>query len=413
MADTGIMDTLPLFACFLLTVLSSESVVFAAEPELTLHPGGNLRQGDTLTITCETTNFEMFDFIRISRVGEGQMGRTGEIVTNNVLDDDHKDSGRYILEESIMDTDTGVGKIKLRINNIQGKDGGKIECAHRPKMQIASEEISIAVPPKEVKLMYLNEDGEKVEVENGGVLKMKYGQESGMYCHVEVEGKTTAPKIDLLMDNKNAKKTFKTNHYTDTGVAQTGFLNDKYVADMEYVSNKPNVDFDGKKLKCKAKLGDFPPLETAAQIEVLYAPQMKCDARTFVKLGAKEAKIECAVKMNPAPNLSSWSFGKLPNRTVLQMGESSEEYSATMEKVNRNDYKFSLLINEEITQDHLQSFELAVGNDVGRVDKSIGLHEEGGAVWEEAQASASRGSALCMFFNTVSIVALAATILMT
>ena len=57
---------------------------------------------------------------------------------------------------------------------------------------------------------------------------------------------------------------------------------------------------------------------------------MKCKSRTFVKLGAKDAKVECKVKMNPPPKMSTWAFGKLPNRTVLQMGDSSAEYSAQM-----------------------------------------------------------------------------------
>ena len=57
---------------------------------------------------------------------------------------------------------------------------------------------------------------------------------------------------------------------------------------------------------------------------------MDCDSRSFVKVGAMKTKIECKVKMNPGPKMSSWSFGKLPNRTVLQDGESSGEYSVTV-----------------------------------------------------------------------------------
>lgn len=87
------------------------------KPELTLSPGGRLRQGDSLNITCETANYEMFDFIRLERVGDGSNARRGEIITNDILDEDHKASGRYFVEESTMDTKTGVAKIKIRIES--------------------------------------------------------------------------------------------------------------------------------------------------------------------------------------------------------------------------------------------------------------------------------------------------------
>ena len=117
--------------------------------------------------------------------------------------------------------------------------------------------------------MYLDENGEKVEAVKGGKMRMEYGKKSGLYCHVEVEGQTTAPKIDLLMDGKNAMNKFKKDHFTDDGVAVTGFSNKKYVVDYTYVKEKPDINFDGKKLKCRAKLGDFPAVESNAEIEVV------------------------------------------------------------------------------------------------------------------------------------------------
>ena len=47
------------------------------------------------------------------------------------------------------------------------------------------------------------------------------------------------------------------------------------------------------------------------------------------------------------------------------------------QNLGRNEYQFSLMIDDEVTQDHLQSFDLSVANDIGKKDMSIGLHEEG------------------------------------
>ena len=56
-------------------------------------------------------------------------------------------------------------------------------------------------------------------------------------------------------------------------------------------------------------------------------PTLVCDSAYF-KLGAQNVQLVCEGTMHPAPTYSTWWWGKKPDRTVLNTGDTIEGFTA-------------------------------------------------------------------------------------
>jgi hypothetical protein len=350
--------------------LTQQEVSQEPSVELTIQPPGGIKQGDEVTITCTAYGKQFLDVVRLVRAIDGE---DFEININGVNDEKYQETGRYNAAE--YKEEDGIGVVKVTITNIQGDDGGNIGCKLLGQIEKgAYEDIIVDVPPKNVTLKYQDKDGTIHVVDDDTPIRLEYGYETGIICESYVAGSDMEPTMDVFLDDKKITSRF-TNDYESDNTHVDGMRTLYYHKTLSYLVEEPDVKEHGKKVKCSSKMPQFDALTAEADLEVIYAPNLDCPTKYYAKIGDTDVKVPCKSGMNPGPLNFSFSWGKKPNRTTLNDGESEGGFTVSKEDLGNNEYEFILTI-DELTEYDFRKYKLNVESELGQSEISISLREE-------------------------------------
>lgn len=354
--------------------LAVDENVAGNDMELAFQPAQDVyRQGETVTLVCTVRNVGPIDVIQMVKT---VAGREEEVSTNNVLKPQFTETGRYSIEQK---TEENSITVTMEIKDIQGADAGRLTCRHKDGMtgteNDAIEMLKVIVPPKSVELLRVAEDGSLHRTETGEVVQMELNKDGGIVCSVTVEGVVTAPTVDITLGDDNIRDRFTMREET-TDVNNGGLLDREYDVQYEHRTSAHNVDDNGKRLTCTATMDQFEPVSTYIDVEILYAPQADCQIDTYAKLEDAEVVVSCAVKMYPAPDMTTLTWGQDPDVVTLQPGEADDDMRRSFDVVQSKDtYEFKFVIKDVAEGDFIE-YNLETSNSIGSGQWTLELKEE-------------------------------------